>query len=168
VDRLTVRLVRVTHYRCADYDCVTFALAPEEWDVERIETEVSAAQDAYLAEFDKARQAEGGPPDPGFRPAYEKFPDKLVSEVAAEHAAAKAAWKAWADEQAKTRRHFEGFLTDRGFVSLWSDNGEAVRVSCDWGHRHGHRLEYGDDKTDTMPTPAQLAGKQDYSDEDFA
>ena len=160
-----MKLVRIGHYRCGDYDCVTFALAPDEWDEARIEVEVDKAHEAYMVEFDKARADEAGPPDPGYSPDFKAHPDKTVGEVMAEHQAAREARNAWDKEQAKTRRRFENFLMDRGFVSLWSDEANAQFVEIHWGHRHGQRLQYGEDEIDTMPTPAKLAGRAGDDDE---
>jgi hypothetical protein len=159
-----MRLVRVTHYRCSDYDCNTFALAPDEWDEVRIKREVGLAQDAYLEQFAKAMENDQGPPRVGHVPPYDKHPDRTVAEVRAEHEAAKAEWEAWEAELRRQRRSFEAFLEDRGFTSLWNEDA-SVLVECDWGHRHGQRLAYGNDREiDTMPSPAKLAGAYDVDD----
>ncbi len=157
------QVVRITHRRCGEYDCATIVLAPEDWDKNRIENEVYAAQEAYLVEFDKARSDEYGPPNPGYHVPYDKHPDRTIAEVKAEHYAAKAIYDAWQADQRKTTRPFERFLTERGFLSIWGI-GATVRIECDWDHRHGQRMTYGDDKLDTMPTPAKLAGKPDDDD----
>lgn len=165
-----MQLVRITHYRCGDYDCVTFVQAPADWDEDRINAEIGRAQTAYLAEFDKARVSlvEAGPSNPGYQPNFKAHPEKTVAEVQAEHETAKAIYDAWQADQYKTTRAFEDFLSDRGFARLWSEDVGTAEAECDWGHRHGHRLNYTATDTDSMPSPAKLAGVAEMDDDDFA
>lgn len=163
-----MQLVRITHRRCGDYDCANFALAPDDWSQDRIDSEVTAAQKAYLVEFDKANIKEAAPPYPGHRPLYEKYPDRTVAVVKAAHDELLIAYQAWQADRRKTELKFESFLTDRGFVSLWSDAAAALEAECDWGHRHGDRLAYGSEGIDGLPSPAKLAGGVDYVEDDFS
>lgn len=163
------RLVRIVHRRCDDYDCVTFVLAPPDWDTARIGTELGEAQAAYLVAFEKARKDDPGPPTVGYHPDYEKYPDLTVREVQKAHAAAKAERKAWDEEQKDTRQHFATFLHQRGFLSIWDTDSGVLKVDADWGHRHGQRLDYWEDDKllDALLKPVVAAGIEDEDEDPF-
>lgn len=158
-----MKLARIFHRRCDDYSGYTFVLAPDDWDDARIQAEAKEAQRAYLEEYGKAlkTQAGEGVRNPGYSPNYDAHPDKTVAEVKAEWETARDAYKAWEADQRKTRQKFEDFLTDCGFVSLWSDDAAPVKAEVDWGHRHGSRIVYGNHtELDAIPTPAVMAGEE--------
>jgi hypothetical protein len=155
-----VRLVRISHLRCSDYDRSSWMIAPKDWDDEKIEDEIYAAQDAYLKQYQVAKLNNefAGPPYPGYVPKYADCPpDMTIAEVQADHLAKMNAYNDWKKKDDQTKRTFESFLTDQGFETIWHTD-EVLAVECDWGHRHGMSLEYGNDKElNGMITPAQLA-----------
>jgi hypothetical protein len=169
------RIVRVKHARCDEWDGdTTIALAPAEWTDAEVSARVKDAQADYLAAYrDAADARENAPKFPGYHPNYEAHPDKLVRDVLSEHAAAKAAYDEHQAKSAHTRQRFEWFLDKRGFVTAWSvDAAEhIVDIRCDWGHRHGMRLNYGD-PPDRFPTAVRLvavdSGDEEWDDDDFA
>lgn len=153
-----MKLVRIAHSRCSDYDGYTLAFAPDDWDEDKIEGEVSLAQGAYLEQYVAAMKDEQGPPFPGWHPNYAAHPKRLVGEVDAEHRAAMEEYNVWKRVRDEQATRFETFLTRRGFVLPWQDEAGAVEVDVDWGHRHGQHLAYGGAQKE-FPTPEALAGR---------
>jgi hypothetical protein len=171
-----MKLVRIAHQRCIEYDRSSFVLAPDEWDEDEINRQILAAQDDYLKQYELAKLGNdfSAPKYPGFAPKWTNFPDLTVAQIQASHKKAMDEYNAWKKENERTKRSFESFLEDRGFVSIWNaeeDKGQILYTECDWGHRHSQKLEYGnDDGVNDMPTPVRLAkidaGEQTDDDED--
>lgn len=151
-----MKLVRIQHTRCSDYDGASIVLAPEDWDEDKIESEVSGAQDDYLAQYRKALSDDPGPPFPGFHPQYALHPEMKVGEVDAAFKVEREAYDLWRAQRDETATRFETFLSRRGFVSVWQDEAGAVECEADWGHRHGMSLRYGGAEKE-FPSPAALA-----------
>lgn len=155
-----MKFVRIEHERCDEWNGYTYAFAPDEWSEDDIDNAVQRAQKSYL---EQVRAAKEGVPKPHYEPAvtfYERHPDLTIREAKAKYAE-KA--KELADWQARARQQttsFETFLTREGFIPL--GDADAVDIDLDWGHRHGTRLNYGnDDQTNSLPLPVQMAGKKD-------
>lgn len=155
----SMRLIRVSHIRCGEAQAWTYAWAPGDWSGEDIQKAVDAAQANYLEAL--AATSKSTPPNDYGRygkPPYEKYPSKTVAEIDAEWEAKKPEWEAWAEEQHRTRMRFMDFLKEQGFESIWSNRVPDFEV--DWGHRHGQPIDYSETETDTLNTPAHVAGQQ--------
>lgn len=137
----TVKLIHVIHERCDEPVASTYLLAPDT-DDGAIEAALKRAQDAYLAEIEKAKKIE--PPTNGQRfsqPPYAEFPDKTVREVLEIHKIRKAAWEEWSADYERTTRSFASFAVEEGFKLLFEGFDEDDEFVLDWGHRHGTRID---------------------------
>jgi len=151
-----MKLIKLIHTRCMEYDCQTYTLAPDEWDDDEIQDRAYEAQGEYLAAIKRWKE-EADPPDPDFQPYqkqkwYADHPDMTIREADARWEEKKDEHRAWEEERNKARRSFQSFLEDQGFTSIWRDDA-AEEVSLDWGHRHGWPLDYYEGDPDTL-TPA--------------
>lgn len=161
------KLVQIRHYRCQEWDCTSYVMAPAEWSNDVIQEKIWQVQDEYEQAVKLAQQEATPPNDWRYGPPkYEDHPDKTVAEIKAEWDAKGEVYKAWKIGQDKTQQRFETFLTKAGFLGLHTEN-IALEIDCDWGHNHGVPLKYEETKTDTMPTPAKFVGvPSDWGDDD--
>lgn len=172
-----MKLVRITHYRCGDYDCVSFALAPADWAEDEVETRIDRAVTKYLEAVDAATAGveKVAYPHPPQITAKGLDPSLTIGDALADFQARKTAYDEAEKARQYTGRSFEQFLSDEGFVSLWSDDARAITAEARWGHRHGQRLQYGNDHLlEQWPSPKKLhalvtgEAASDYDDDDFA
>lgn len=166
-----MKLVRIDHIRCQDFGEYTFIGCPEDWDSDVIDEKVRAAQKEYEAQVLVAaeRKKNNGPPNPGYQPKWENYPDLTVAQIKEEHAKKKFVYDEWQKQDRKTTHKFEHFLTQQGFISFWADDADFYVAEVDWGHQHGKRLEYGNHREiDGSLSPAKLVGGGDYDEDDFA
>jgi hypothetical protein len=153
------QLIRVDHWRCGEPSAYTFVLAPPDWDFEQIIEALSRARESYLEALEVARSDEPEPPWPpsNLDSILENRSDQTIAQVKAEIEQMRAIRSEWSERQYRTRRQFESFLRDEGFLSLFDENAEIESFEIDWGHRHGTAIDYSETKTDTLPIPAKLA-----------
>jgi len=143
-----MKVVRINHDRCNEWDVTTYALAPDEWSNGEVMSRVGKAQDEYQQTVNElAKVMKETPPGmqrPFSSPQYKNYPDKTVREVDELHAEQVERYKAYEAEKRKGYRSFSSYLEDQGFTRL--DNYEdAVVVEVYWGHQHGTKLDYRDD-----------------------
>jgi hypothetical protein len=135
-----VRIVRIRHERCQEWDGNEYMLAPDEWGPDQIRQAVRDARDELIAD---AKTIETYPAKPPFSTPFSQHLDKTVQEVLDMHEAQKLAYKVWLQENRYLSRSFETRLCERGFQSLEEgEDPDAVDVNLDWGHNHGLALNY--------------------------
>lgn len=135
-----MKLVKITHDRCAEYDGTEYVLAPEDWDAAKIKETVDKVCNQIIIDAKLIKNPPTGAPS--FHPEYKEYPDKTVREVEELHAQEKAKYDAWKKENSKLTRSFVDRLRDAGFVGLWEDSSGALKVTAHWGHNHGLDLGY--------------------------
>jgi hypothetical protein len=148
-----MKLGIIDYVRCGEPEFMrTLVWLPDEMTPEQFEATIEEAKKEYLA-FAEAFKNEPAPN--GYReystPPYEKHPSLTVAEVRRIHAENKAAWDAWNAERQKARKTFASYLVGRnGIEAFYEHLPEAFTVECDWGHRHGWKLDYGETKYDDV------------------
>jgi hypothetical protein len=159
-----MKLVRINHIRCDEYDAITYMMAPDEWSKEDIHSAIDRAQSKYLDALKRANVTKPIPPNDYKEytgPPYGNFPDLTVKEVQEEWDRKKEEYMKWKNSRIGIKKSVTNFLQDEGFTHLYDDK-SAVEATMDWGHRHGSRIEYEETKTNTFPTPNELAtGKKE-------
>lgn len=156
-----MKLIRITHIRCGDYDCTTYAMAPDDWSVEKVEGAVYDAQSDFLKTYFKAKEIKDGPPNPGFNPPYDKFPDKTVAEVKKEYQKLKEEYDNWVEEYAKTNVTFNLCLERSGFTLLYNASKDEDEVELDWGHNHGEVFGYHAEEEQRLPSVHRILEKKE-------
>lgn len=164
-----MKLIKLSHERCSDFAATTYVFAPDEWDEDKIQDEITLAQEEYLRVLKVLNQDDPRPYPYVYNFTYflKDCPDDMtIGEYRAEMERQNLANEEWEQKRSKRNHSFDSFLSQRGFIPLW-DNDEITELDVYWGHNHGLGIQYGVDKTDTFPSPAKLLGKQEYSDFDF-
>ena len=145
-----MKLARIEHERCSEYDCTTYAWVPDDWTEEQFEDAVGRAEKAYLAAYAKWRQDKENEPE-NLWPSWgdqEKFyaahPGLTVACVAKLWDEALAKRSAWEKEYDKGKKRFSNFLVAEGAISFY-DYEPDLTAHIYWGHRHGDSLDYDDD-----------------------
>lgn len=134
-----MKLVKITHERCDEYDGIEYVLAPDGWWHDKVRDLVNNVIKEML---DDARQIKESPCKPSFNPVYQDYPDMTVREVQTLHAAQTEQYNAWLEKNKLLTRSFEERLCDKGFISLSDKNADLVSVKAYWGHNHGLDLNY--------------------------
>jgi hypothetical protein len=163
-----VKPIQIKHTRCSDWSGSTYILAPVAWTKSEIRQKIEAARTAYLKAFDEAKRDAG--PAPSYPHVITITPtlprDMTVGDLLDRQTRDKKRYEEYQSRRRYTHRRFEDFLADEGFVPF-HDEDHVDEFECDWGHRHGDQLSYGnEDEIDPVPSPAKLVGS-DYDDEDF-
>lgn len=168
-----MRLVHITHYRCDDYDTVTFVLAPEEWSNKKIREKIELAQEKYESAL---REFLAGIETVKFVyvPTLTSLdPKATVQEELDKYEKQKVAYAEYSKKRNSYEGSFETFLVDEGFVSLWDGDSEALKADVQWGHQHGVPLRYGNhEETNTTMSVKKFASIvrkaiTEYDEDDF-
>jgi len=103
------------------------------------------ARNAMLQAEDDLAKAPDAPKNPGWAPAYEKFPNKTAAEIKADHDALVATYKAWEARKNAAKRTFAETLkvTSNGAVRTFYGYADwpGIEVEISWGHRHGQTFD---------------------------
>lgn len=134
-----MKLVRISHTRCREWDGTEYVLAPEEWADDFIDRQIEEAKEELL---DEARAVSTSPLKPSHAPPYTEHPDETVREVQEAHAEQVAVYKGWREKNARLGRSLHDRLIERGFHALGTDEAGILEVRLDWGHNHGLTLNY--------------------------
>lgn len=138
-----MRLVRVTHDRCGEYDGTEYFLAPESMTEDEVQVQVSAVVIEMVEDAKELKDPPEGAPRHYFSPDWDGAdPAKTVQEVRADFERAKAEYLKWYDDQKGHRRSFSDRMRDRGFTALWDEGADVIKADALWGHNHGLELNY--------------------------
>lgn len=143
-----MKLVRIEHIRCGEYDGYTYMLASDDITEEKLNDDVFKAMSNYLdakAEFKKLNKR---PERYNFN--LDNIPDNMTITEAKEATKQRdKEIKEWDEAERKCTRSFGCWMRDLGyrFLSDASDD-EILESSANWGHRHGEHIEYDTTKTD--------------------
>jgi len=133
-----MRLVRILHDRCNEWDGTEHVLAPDDWDMDKVYDLVDeAVKECIVAAKEEIKEL----PHVPYRPDYSQFPDKTVREINAEHAVKVEAAKKAKTERDELTKTFRQRLLNKGFKSLDADP-DSVEVTAYWGHGHGLNFRY--------------------------
>jgi hypothetical protein len=136
-----MKLVRIEHSRCNEYDGTEYMLAPDDWNEYTLEELIEETVNELIADAKAVKDPPFGEPRP-FQPDYDKHPDLKVSQVQALHATQKEEYKVWREENNHLERSFEERLTEKGFIPIWHQDADTIKVKTYWGHNHGLTLNY--------------------------
>jgi hypothetical protein len=150
-----MKIARVDHWRCdqpVDFrkgGGHTYVWVPDTMTVGEFEALCEKAQQAYFKAEDELREIHPTLP-PGYGPRFENFPDKLVSEVLAEHAKLTVAWEKQQALKKAAQRTFTQILKEvsGGSVLGFWDIEFPISTEVHWGHRHGEDVRYGDERVE--------------------
>lgn len=149
-----MKLIKVYHCRCGEYDGASYLLVPSDYKRSHIEEVLRNASSNYV---EAVKHARSDPPNDftrWSRPDYEHNLDKTVREVKEEWEEKKRVWEEWANKGYNLERNnFSDFIKDldKNIIPLHqADDIEEYEV--DWGHHHGLFLDYSDESLpdDTM------------------
>lgn len=140
-----MRLVQVTHSRCAEYDGRELFVVPDTWSRNQV-TEVADEVIKELIADAKALSAGADIGAPERAPRYDQHPEKTVAEVQRLWEEHRARYTAWQEENRRLGRSFRDRLRERGVLSPWDEGVDALTVSASWGHNHTLTLNYGEPK----------------------
>lgn len=137
-----VRLVRVSHARCGEYDGTEYLLAPTAWSNDKIADLIRQIRQEMIED---AKQVSQSPLKPSpYGPSYKDHPDKTVAEVQRMHDSQKAAYDLWVKENGNLGRSFQERAKEIGFFSLSDRDSDLdiFPVDINWDHNHGLSLNY--------------------------
>lgn len=165
-DKIDYRLIHIQHERCQEYAASTYVLAPVEWSYSQIDKAIYNAQQEYYKAVELAKQHQKVPQPPYGLPSvaiFKKYPEKTVQEVLDMLEEQRVAYKSWEDNYGVTKTPFINFLVKQGFETLYEANAKMV---CNWGHKHGTRIEYSETVEDTMPLPIKVVDPE-FEDDSY-
>lgn len=140
-----MKLARIQHNRCQEWDGNTHVLIPDDWDGNKFREVVSECVYKLIAATKKTKEVRETSPSRwtpyGQSIPYKEFPDKTVKEVDAWWAEQKELHEKWQSEVAPIKMHFSDLLKEKGVLSLWESE-EILTAEANWGHNHGLSLEY--------------------------
>jgi len=142
-----MRLVKVEHSRCDEYDGTEYFMAPNGWSEEAVAIQINQVMKELIAHAKVLKDGVPEVPNPPWHPEFTKYPDKTVQEVLDAHEEAKAAYNKWYAENKKLCASFEARMREVGFTGLWElEEGDDVQgfqeYHAYWGHNHGLDLNY--------------------------
>lgn len=145
-----MRLVKIYHIRCSEWDGSTYAWFPEDWSIDQISEAVYDAQTSCFRARQEAKEVAGQePPYVGY-PNFNTAPrDKTAGELMDEYEVKKAAYTEWHAKVNAATKPFISYLLPP-VKPLW-DESELVNVDCDWGHHHGDVFNYQESPGDYKP-----------------
>jgi endonuclease YncB( thermonuclease family) len=142
-----MKLAKIDHYRCGDYDSTLYVVIPDDMTVDQLDELVSLASDKAI-EAERVGQ--------GVAPVYPRR-DILIqtmpktstlAEVDSAFEEQKHEYDAFQKKKDEARRSFYSWLGevsgDRIMAVHDYDFGD-FEVSCSWGHNHGVSLDYAED-----------------------
>lgn len=142
-----MKLAKISHKRCDEYDATTYLLVPGELTQDELDSACDRAEDAYLKDAQAFRELAQETPDPGFFNADKYPPDWTIKRAKADWQKKKDAYDERQKIRASARRPFGSYLSAEipGSQDLWECEFES---SVSWGHRHGMGpILYGSDPT---------------------
>src|ERR1035441_8131479 len=101
-----MRLAKIEHFRCSEYDCTTYIGIPDNMTLEEFKEKVRLAEADYHAFVDEWTALGKDIPYPGNSPQYAKYPDKTVTEVNAEWELKKAPYEAFQRKRDEAKQSF--------------------------------------------------------------
>lgn len=143
-----MKLVRIEHVRCGEYDGYTYMLAPDDTSEDKLDNDVFTAMNNYLNALGEFKKLNKRPERLYFN--LDNIPDNVTMSEAKELTKQRdEEIKKWDDAERKCTRSFGCWMHDLGyrFLSEAEDN-EIMESSVNWGHRHGEHIEYDVTKTD--------------------
>lgn len=136
-----MKILKLEHDRCNEFDCVKYYIAPNLSD-EELEALIEQAQIAYLKAYDDFKKAEPGPVFVS-RNIADYPSDMTISEIklkVQEYELSRAEYEKLKKTETRT---FDDYLHKFNIFPLWKYEGKEMFVtSVYWGHRHGDSLEY--------------------------
>jgi hypothetical protein len=140
-----MKLVAVTHYRCGEYDGMTYLLAPDDITEDKFDDDVETAMKNHLKAIDDFKSSEPAPSGL-YRDRIVDFPDDMtISEAKKKIEEIKKKQKEYEDKKRKAVRSFGAYMEDLGYEILsWSsmEDRSFFTGTVWWGHRHGDPLNY--------------------------
>ena len=156
-----MKLARIEHTRCQEWDGNTHVLIPDDWDGDKFRGVVNKCVTKMIEAAKKAKDTSETSPSRwtpwGVSIPYKEFPDKTVKEVNAWWADQKRIHEEWLAEIEPIKVKFSDLLKEEGIKQLWEAE-EILTADAYWGHHHGISLEY---KFDT-PQNAKVVWESDY------
>lgn len=145
-----MKLIRVYHSRCGEYDGSTYFLVPSDYKRPHIEAILQNACNNYIEAVVHARS---DPPNDFTRwsePNYGANLDKTVREVREEWEEKKRIWEEWANKGYNLEnKNFADFVKDldKNIITLpQADDIEEYEIN--WGHHHSLFFDYSDEDTE--------------------
>jgi len=149
-----MKLIKIEHSRCADYDGASYLWAPDGFLEPEIEKDIINAQREYEKDTAIAIANKKGPVliyQPYSQIPYRNYPDKTVKEVNEIWEQEKIKFDEWQEKIKPAAQSFEDYLIKKGYVGFYDYDIESY--GADWGHQHGKPLKYG------TTGPTTLRGK---------
>ena len=152
-----MKIARIDHNRCNGTAWHTsYVWVSDEVTQSELEKLCETACVLYLESEREGKKANGS--DPGFCPAYEKYPAMKVSEVKREHDERKRLWDEAEKKRKQARKSFAVLLSEisLGRVILFWKHTPDFEVEVNWGHNHGLDVDYGETNPNVNDVPGSL------------
>jgi hypothetical protein len=143
-----MKLACVEHTRCREYDATTYVWVADDMTKQELQSFCAQAAGKYLTAEKELQDAPTPYVHPGYLPDFERYPNKTVAEVKAEHAKQLAAYNHWHEKSEASRKTFAYYLAEisSGRIMEFYAITPDLQVGVNWGCNHGVVIDYG--KTD--------------------
>lgn len=134
-----MKLVRIIHYRCGEFDSSTYLLAPDDITEEQLEKDANTAFQNHINAIEEYKNSGN---EPLYRQKLEDFPGHVtIAEAQSIIEKAKEQAIDFEKKKRKAFRSFGDFMVELGYILLgFEDEGIIPETYINWGHRHGDPL----------------------------
>lgn len=162
-----MKLGRIGHIRCGEWDASTFVWCPDDLTEEQFETIVHQAAKDYETALKEFKEANPPPKQPSFNLDYrvsktDEIPDEMTfGEYRKQKEEYDAERKAWDEKHKRINHGLMPFLREQGIRPFWDvgdDDIPLMEAEVNWGHQHGVSIEYNE--TD-VPSSYNPRGEED-------
>ena len=151
-----MKLARIEHIRCDEQDGITYVMAPDDTDEDKLQVDVTAARDLYFKALDDFK-AQGD--HPGWVTAGDDWPDDTtigeIKRLIKENGEARAAYN---NKRSALIHQFGYYLEKFGYTPLWRYE-DVLEATAYWGHAHGVSIKYSAPQVDFTPPEGEEAKK---------
>lgn len=143
-----MKLAKVVHDRCNEYDNTTYLLVPDDLAEEEFDSACRRASTAYIRDA-AAYKYHPTISDPGYSFSAVGYPDDwTIGQAKLDWQEKKAKYEEWKEKRQSARRSFTVYLQAQipGSADISDCEFETILI---WGHQHGMgRIFYGPDPAD--------------------
>jgi hypothetical protein len=146
-----MKLIKICHYRCSEYDGFDYFVAPDDITEEQVEKDIERTKELMKKEKEDFIAMEGKRPNllylnQGAMP-NEDFPENMTIKEAKEKIRENAKkLDEWSKKEDAAKTSFASHFLElkTGYRSLHElDPTEIIEMTADWGHNHGEIIKYG-------------------------
>jgi len=142
------RLIKIRHYRCGEPDGSSYVIAPESKTNEQIEADVDAAAEELIKSIEGFKELHNSTPPKAYPRVEDYSEDLTLKEIKVLMESDRQKRKDFDARKRQATASYESFLYKKGYEWIGECEDE---FEISWGHRHGMRLDYGNNDFGYQP-----------------